>query len=490
MGIGIDNSKPDSYELEILTLVNNEGEGFDIRELLVECAISESIRTNFLMGTLVIGDSINLLENAKLFGQESLRIRFSQPSGVNDETHEDDLIDQVFRVYKVDDVYRADETTQFYKLYFTANEFLESRRTRISQAFRGSMTDIAAKIAEDKLDIKNKALNKKLESYFEVREKSQGDQYHVIIPNWSTNYTINWLCSQAQGIDDSSGLQDSFYWYQTANGGYRIQSLASMMELEYAGGRPFSYIEANANEGKDSPSDKTGEDADSTGMGRRILSYQVESHADVLKATVEGMFASRQTTVDNTYKFFIDKTYDFLEKHFSGGSSIEEHPFVRTTPEMLHIGGSSDGEEVAIQGVTEENAISSYSDAHYILASDSSFKFDDKNKIHHADHQTHLGSNQLRNAAMQLLEYYTLNLVISGRTDISVGKLINLDIPSIRPGESESSDPTFYNGKHLITEIMWNLQPRELTVNIKCMKDSVINNIETTAIKYGDSEES
>ena len=269
-----------------------------------------------------------------------------------------------------------------------------------------------------------------------------------------------------------------------------MQSLASMMELEYAGGRPFSYIEANANEGKDSPSDKTGEDADSTGMGRRILSYQVESHADVLKATVEGMFASKQTTVDNTYKFFIDKTYDFLEKHFSGGSSIEEHPFVRTTPEMLHIGGSSDGEEVAIQGVTEENAISSYSDAHYILASDSSFKFDDKNKIHHADHQTHLGSNQLRNAAMQLLEYYTLNLVISGRTDISVGKLINLDIPSIRPGEAESSDPTFYNGKHLITEIMWNLQPRELTVNIKCMKDSVINNIETTAIKYGDSEES
>ena len=231
MAIGIDNTKPDSVDLEILTLVNNEGEGFDIRDLMIECAINESITTNFLMGHLIIGDSINLLENAKIFGQESLRIRFSQPAGINDETHEDDLIDQIFRIYKVEDVHRYDESTQFFKLYFTANEFIESRRTRISQAFSGSMTDIAAQIAEDNLDIKNENLNKKLVPYFEVREKSQGEQYQVVIPNWTTNYTINWLCSQAQGIDESSGLQDSFYWYQTANGGYRILCLVKTLKM-------------------------------------------------------------------------------------------------------------------------------------------------------------------------------------------------------------------------------------------------------------------
>ena len=43
MAIGIDNTKPDSVDLEILTLVNNEGEGFDIRDLMIECAINESI---------------------------------------------------------------------------------------------------------------------------------------------------------------------------------------------------------------------------------------------------------------------------------------------------------------------------------------------------------------------------------------------------------------------------------------------------------------
>ena len=46
----------------------------------------------------------------------------------------------------------------------------------------------------------------------------------------------------------------------------------------------------------------------------------------------------------------------------------------------------------------------------------------------------------------------------------------------------EAVDPKFYNGKHLITEIMWNLTPTECTVNLKCIKDSVINNIELTEI--------
>ena len=48
---------------------------------------------------------------------------------------------------------------------------------------------------------------------FELRKKSEGDNFHVVIPNWTVNYSINWLCSQSQGIDESSGLQDSFYWY-------------------------------------------------------------------------------------------------------------------------------------------------------------------------------------------------------------------------------------------------------------------------------------
>ena len=482
-----DSSNPKSYSLDILTIVNNEGDSADVKSLMVECNIYESISRSYLLGEIVLGDSVNFLENYKLFGQESIRIKFSQPSGNQDETHPDDGIDQLFRIYKVEAVTRIDASTQAYKLLFCSPEMLTSRRKRISQAFRGSMTDIAAKVAKDHLNISSTETGK-LIPHFEVREASQGDNYQVVIPNWTVGYTMNWLCKNAQGIDSTSGLQDSFFFYQTANGGYRIQALSTMMDREYAGGRPFVYIEAGANDGKDQPADKTGSDASEVGMSRRVLAYKVDTQTDVMKGVVEGLFASRQTTVNNTYKFFVDKTYNFLEKHFSGGTSVSCHPFVRTTPEMTHIGGEShDGEDPAIEGVTEDKPIGSYSDAYHILTSDSSFKFDDINDIHHADHMTHLGSSQFRTAAKQLLEYYSINVVLSARTDISVGQLINLDLPAVRPGE-EHQEPVFFSGNHLITEIMWNLTAKECNLNIRCMKDSVNADIETTKIEYGDTE--
>jgi len=484
-----DSSNAKSYSLDILTIVNNEGESADVKSMMMECNIYESISRSYLLGEIVIVDSVNFLENYKLFGQESIRIKFSQPSGVQDETHIDDSIDQLFRIYKIEAVTRLDASTQAYKLLFCSPEMLTSKRKRVSQAFRGSMTDIAAKVAKDHLNISSTETGK-LVPHFEVRESSQGDNFQVIIPNWTVAYTMNWLCMNAQGIDSTSGLQDSFFFYQTANGGYRIQSLATMMENEYAGGREFVYVEANANEGKDQPTDKTGSDATEVGMSRRILTYKIDTQTDVMKGIIEGLFASRQTTVNNTYKFFTDKTYNFLEKHFSSETSVGCHPFVRTTPEMTHIGGEShDGEDPPIQGVTEDKPIGSYSDAYHILASDSSFKFDDSNDIHHADHKTHLGSSQFRTAAKQLLEYYSINVSLSARTDISVGQLINLALPAVRPGEAHK-EPVFYSGKHLITELMWNLTPKECNLNIKCMKDSVNHNIETTKMEYGEKDES
>ena len=180
MAVGTDSSNPRSYELEILTIVNNEGDGFDVRELMVECNIYESIHRNFLMGELIISDAIGFLENAKLFGQESLRIRFKQPSGIQDETDEADIIDQLFRIYKIQGVTRVDETTQLYQLNFCSPEFIQAKRIRISQAFRGSMTDIAALLAEDHLGIVNEVKDTKLEPYFEMREKSQNENYHIV----------------------------------------------------------------------------------------------------------------------------------------------------------------------------------------------------------------------------------------------------------------------------------------------------------------------
>ena len=485
MATGIDwASNPLSYELEVLTLVNNEGAGFDIRGIMLECNIYENIKHNFLTGKLAIADATGLLENAKLFGQESLRIRFKQPFGKGDKIDEADVIDQIFRIYKVSKVSRAGHNTSTFVLYFGAPEMIQAKRIRISQALRGSMTDIAGKLAKDHLgiEIDESIGNPKLTPYFQVREKSQGDNYHVVVPNWSVNYAINWCCSQAQGIDSQSGLQDSYYFFQTANGGYRMQSVASMMDVHYLAGDPFTFAPAaNTKENLAWDEIETG-----VGAGRRILSYKVGSSANVLEGIMQGLFAQKQITIDNTFKYQTEKSYSYLERFYAGKNmAMNEFPMVRQQPETIYVGeAAGPDEDVTVSPHLDYGHISSYPDAHTTLESDSHFVNDEKNKINQANHNTHLGQAQFRTAVKQLLKYYTMNVLLPTRTDISVGQLINLNLPATRGLTAETNPALFHSGKHLITEIKWSLTQNECRTNVKVIKDSYLNQIETASGEY------
>jgi hypothetical protein len=79
-----------------------------------------------------------------------------------------------------------------------------------------------------------------------------------------------------------------------------------------------------------------------------------------------------------------------------------------------------------------------------------------------------------------------MSVALSARTDISVGTLINLELPSVRPGE-DTIEQKFQGGNHLITQIKWTLNRNELRTNLKVVKDSLMNNIETTAMDYGET---
>ena len=81
-----------SYTLDVLTIVNNESEAFDVKNTFIQCFINESIFDNFLSGEIVIADAIGMFDKVKFTGQESLRIRLSQPTGFNDTIDEDDVI--------------------------------------------------------------------------------------------------------------------------------------------------------------------------------------------------------------------------------------------------------------------------------------------------------------------------------------------------------------------------------------------------------------
>ena len=69
MAKGVNYTEPHSYNLDIMTLINNEGVAVDIRDIFTECVINESITSPFLTGEINIADSIGLIDLLGMTGK-------------------------------------------------------------------------------------------------------------------------------------------------------------------------------------------------------------------------------------------------------------------------------------------------------------------------------------------------------------------------------------------------------------------------------------
>jgi hypothetical protein len=520
-----DSLNPHNYQLEILTIVNNEGVAMDVRNLMGECRIYEGILNNFLMGELAIIDALepSLFEQMQFTGQESLRIKFRHGGKTAEELGRSMAIDKLFRIYKVSDVQRHSQGQLQYMLSFCSPEFLTSRRFRISKAYRGSHAGVAAKIGDEYLKIRapeenfisrygTKGLNP-MEPYWEhIALNSLDESYQFVIPNWTVNYTMNWLCNEA--LEDMSNLGGSknsafdslAFWYQSAQGDYKIESLKDMLENEFLKGAKFVYSPVSENELVDASMDETNNLGEVTKKkvkvsGQKIISYQEGQHADFLEGIVYGVFAGEQTTVDFRNKMYYESQWSYFDSP-AQGKDTGSYPMIRDTSELKWIGKPVDlpegkkTKDKAVQGIAdvfqyrpggihdEKQAASEFHQSYSILENQTPKIFEDNIKYNSEGLVDGIPKAViLKQAALKLLEYNTITAQISARTDIASGQMIELDIPATDTGTTEQRGilrkDNFNSGKHLITEVMWSLRPTELKTNITCMRDTCLERIES-----------
>ena len=147
------------YRLDSIMLHNhnNEGgfgfdnQGIDIQDLVVEFNIFEGINKTAITGSLVIVDSINLIGNLPIQGTERLSFKLSTP-GAHDESHIVDCSERTghpMHIYKLTDKKQVDNDKQAYVLHFCSREFLRNLRTKVSEAFTGTIDQMVYKIFGD-----------------------------------------------------------------------------------------------------------------------------------------------------------------------------------------------------------------------------------------------------------------------------------------------------------------------------------------------------
>ena len=457
------------FNIEAFTLVNQYNESLDLTNMVMGFKLFESIFNKFVTGEVSVYDGLNLPKNFRMTGQEYIRIAFSQKEGVGEEAEKEFSIDKTFRVYKLDNINRSDELTQTYVLRICDPRMFFARRKRISQTLRGRYDQILQNALVD--------VGKFKTDEFDAWEKTVPENKQFICPNWTVAELIDYITNNSQ-VGETYGFRNGLFFYQTLNGGFRFLSFDTMCTMEFP--IPFSLSPTNTVETSDENLNAP------SGLNTAIQMYKKPQMFDTLQATVGGAYASTLKVYDPIRKLEEENVYD-LKTSMDKGDHVSGFP-------MLFL---DDDERVLRPNEIVDPAVSPTIDEIDIDIKPTE-EFDsliirDYHNQHSFDNAENLSDPEVfeprklndsgtleRRALLEILQQHRIQLTIPLRTDLTVGMIIKLKIPTPEvPGEGDKSDKV-NDDRYLITDLAVNgdTQAKTGLLQLECVKESYAKKIE------------
>tara|TARA_B100001559_G_scaffold276615_1_gene247654 strand:- start:69 stop:1550 length:1482 start_codon:yes stop_codon:yes gene_type:complete len=467
------------FTLDAINLVNQEGESVDIQNTVLNFRLYESIYNKFVTGDIHIIDGLDLLKNFKITGEEYIRIAIKQMEGMQDEAPKEFTIDKNFKVYRISAVNRIDQSTQSYVLKVCDPRMFTARNTRVSRVMRGSY---------DKM-LQNVLINEghmKIDEFVHW-EDTKPENQQMVVPNWTIDKFIDFCVNNSdKGLEDKAVYRNGMFFYETLNGGFCFKSIDEMFQQEFP--LKFSYGSRQADT-------ETAEvDANAAGGVNTVVeAIEVPQRANTLQGMVGGAFASTQITYDPIRKvdeidlYSIDELFSRnAENHLSG------NPMIRT----------GDQNEVFEKVLTTENVVDAEVSppvTEVDVDANLGYKYDalklyDTKMVHSFDNADKLETDESfkgwsakvdtgkleRRAMLEILQQNRIIVTVPLRTDLSVGTIIELDIPPPQSstGGVDISDKMNDN-RYLITDVCVHAVPSDKVgkLYLECVKESFAKKI-------------
>jgi len=441
----------------------NEEEGVNIQSLVAEMNIFEGINKNSVTGTLVILDSINLIGNLPIQGTERLSFKLSTP-GAHEFGHIIDCSEETghpMHVYKLTDKKQLNEGTCSYVLHFCSREFLRNLRTRVSEAFTGTIDQMVSKILDDKdyLDSKRTLFYQKT-----------GNQDKIVIPNMRPFKAIEMLAKRALA-DQTESTSAGYHFYQTTKG-FHFRTFESM-SVDSRGiprevKQEFNYMPMNTDAAitgviptkNGQQVDKTLHDLTSVSDYRFINNFH-----DVAMNQAVGTYAHRVIT-HNLY----NKSYKIDDYHYHNRFNQIKH---------------TDGPNPAIVDTPvdfDDKNVSDYPESRVTVMATTQYAHGEDTGAFGIDVEQDGITEGARVSQANVVSAGTkLKMTIKGQSYLQVGDVIQFNILSVENKvNSEGRKDPHYSGRYIIENMRHRVTTREYLQIIECAKDSVVTPFSTS----------
>lgn len=407
-----------------------------IKNLATEISYYEDIMNNTVSGHILMSDTISLIDRLSLSGGEFLKLNFRKTQNSAAE------INKYFRVYRVGERLLTNSETENYTLHFCSEELFLSEQTKVSKSYSGKkISDIVEDILVNKLQISKDMCN--------IQETD--GLYDFVIPYKKPYEAINWLASFARV---KNGIGADYLFYENRLG-FHFSSLQNLFQQEAK--KNYYYIPRNLGDRKD-----LGTELQRNMLG--IKSYTFLDTFDSLYGTTTGAFANKLISVDPLTRSYGVTNFDYIKDYHNKAKKLNEFPIINNLKNRL---GKTQNEnydavqKVVISNANQQKALG-IKDKPWTVAND-------------INAETYV---PYRTAQLALAHYSRIKVSLSGDPYLTVGKTVNITLPSSRSnsdgsGLNEGHKDLYNSGKYLITAVrhIINLNQKYETV-IEVAKDS------------------
>jgi len=433
------------FALENITIHNHEDNlAVDIKALVVELNIYESMFANALTGTLVIEDSTGLIGKLPVQGTERLTFKLSTPGSLTIDCTEES--GHPMHVYAVSDKQQDGDTKEIFVLHFASREFLRNIRTRVSQAYSGRMNEMVASIVGD-------------ENYLDSRKtlnvQKTRNQDKITIPNMHPFQAINLLQKRAMA-DDSQSV--GYHFYETPRG-FHFRSWESLFVDSRGNPRvakqSFEYMQGNM-------TDSTAYSKDENRVTHDYQSVEgyrfINSSHDVATNQASGTYANRVIS-HNLY----DKSYKISDYHY--------HNYFNDTKHL-------DGNKVPVVNTPvdfDDKSISDYPESKISVMPTSRFIHNEDTGAFGIDvEQDGITTAARLSQYNQVLGGTRIEMTIKGQSYLEVGDVVQFNLQTVENKKNSQGkfDPQ-YSGRYVITKIRHRVTTTDYVNVIEIIKDSV-----------------
>ena len=383
--------------IDKVQIVTPKGFFQDITAQVQNIAFYEDIFSPFITGSVIVKESLDLVNLFPFIGEEYLDLEITTPTLV------DTKISGKYYIYKLTEREMLGDRSVVYQLHFISVEAVTDLNKKLSKTFSGKVSELVEGL------VKDKAYG--LESEKKVFVDPTFTSIKYISNFWSPVKNLMHLCTNAANMNKTP----NYVFFENRDGFY-FMSLEALyqnkVKTEFVLDK---YTRDNVPGGTDA--------RNVTEDFKRILNISIPTAYDYMDRISSGMLGSKQITYDVTKKSYSTKNYNMFERF----------------KEQKHLNQFPVNSDKAI--FRSNSAIINYPKAF--------------GNFSNSGNATNSETNQERISLMKLAEANKLEITVPGRTDYTVGQKVFVNLKRIEPvsGKDDDIQDKMFSGNYLIAAI-------------------------------------